>query len=72
MIARGDPGVPATPFEALLATTPTSAVESAAGAIHSGTVAKLLFTSGSTGVPKGVINTQGICAARRRLGGGPP
>ena len=51
VIARGDPGVPATPFDALLDTTPTSAVAAATAAAHPGTVAKLMFTSGSTGGP---------------------
>jgi feruloyl-CoA synthase len=68
VIARGDPGVSATPFEALLATTPTSAIKSAAGAVHSGTVAKLLFTSGSTGVPKAVINTHGMLCSTGQIG----
>jgi feruloyl-CoA synthase len=67
VIARGDPGVSATPFETLLATTPTSAVKSAAGAVHSRTVAKLLFTSGSTGVPKAVINTHGMLCSTEQI-----
>jgi feruloyl-CoA synthase len=57
VIARGDFDGRATFFNALVATTPTDAVESAGNAVNPDTVAKLLFTSGTTGVQKGVINT---------------
>jgi feruloyl-CoA synthase len=52
------PRRPATDFADLLATTPTAAVTAANRAVGPDTIAKFLYTSGSTGWPKGVINTE--------------
>jgi feruloyl-CoA synthase len=51
-----------TPLSDLIATEPTAAVETARDAVGHTTVAKYLFTSGSTGLPKGVPQTHGMMA----------
>ncbi|MPZ59551.1 MAG: AMP-binding protein [Rhizobiales bacterium] len=52
------PNRPATLFSELAATAPDPAVDAAHAQVGPDIIAKVLFTSGSTGMPKGVINTQ--------------
>lgn len=56
-------GLASTPWSELIATPVGAAVQASVDAITPDTVAKYLFTSGSTGVPKAVPITQGMLCA---------
>ncbi len=57
-----------TSFEALSATSATPAVDAAMAATGPDTIAKFLFTSGSTKMPKAVINTHRMwCANQQQM-----
>ena len=56
------------PWSELAATTPTDAIARSIAAIGPKTVGKFLFTSGSTGAPKAVINTQEMMCANIAMG----
>jgi feruloyl-CoA synthase len=58
---------PATAFADLFGTTPSDAVEQAHAKVGPDTIAKILFTSGSTGNPKGVINTQRMLCSNQAM-----
>jgi feruloyl-CoA synthase len=65
---RADSQKPTIAFDHILATPVTPAVQAAMQATDGDTVVKFLFTSGSTKLPKAVINTQRmICANQQQL-----
>ena len=54
-------------FAELLMTAPTAAVDAAHAAVGPDTIAKFLFTSGSTKLPKGVINTHRMLCSNQQM-----
>ncbi|MGH8722500.1 MAG: AMP-binding protein, partial [Burkholderiales bacterium] len=60
-------GATSTPVSKLLETNPGSTLEVAFSRLTPDTVAKILFTSGSTGAPKGVINTHRMLCANQQM-----
>jgi feruloyl-CoA synthase len=66
-VQRAPEGLPSVAFAELAATTVTPAVDAALAALTPDSVGKLLFTSGSTGMPKAVINTQRMMCANMAM-----
>ena len=64
---RAHPARATTAFSTLLETQPDAALERAHAAVGPDTIAKILFTSGSTGLPKGVINTQRMLCSNQAM-----
>jgi feruloyl-CoA synthase len=56
-----------TSFETLAATAPTAAVDGAHAAIQPDDIAKFLFSSGSTDIPKAVINTHRMICSNQQM-----
>jgi len=66
-VARSFEGIKSIAYADLAATPITSEVEQSIAKITPDTVGKLLFTSGSTGMPKAVINTQEMMCANAAM-----
>ena len=66
-VARSCEGIESIAFADLAATPVTKDVEQSIAKITPDTVGKLLFTSGSTGMPKAVINTQAMMCANAAM-----
>jgi len=60
-------GIPSLAYADLAATKVTDAVAESIAKITPDTIGKLLFTSGSTGMPKAVINTQRMMCANAAM-----
>lgn len=66
-VARPCDGIKSVSFAELAATPVTADVDASIAQITPQTVGKLLFTSGSTGMPKAVINTQEMMCANAAM-----
>ena len=67
LVKQGAPdSIASVRIEELLAVEPTPAVDAAFSAVGPDTIGKILFTSGSTGMPKGVINTQRMMCSNQQ------
>lgn len=63
----GLPGWPCTNFRDVQKTHVTPAVDEAYQNIAADTIAKFLFTSGSTSLPKAVVNTHGMLTSNQQM-----
>ncbi|GAB1617574.1 feruloyl-CoA synthase [Pseudomonas sp. NGC7] len=61
------PGRASTPFAELLATAAHPCADQAFAALRPHSLAKFLFTSGSTKLPKAVVTTQGMLCANQQM-----
>jgi feruloyl-CoA synthase len=67
-VDKAPPRMQSLPWSELVATRPTDVVARSIAAIEPSTAGKYLFTSGSTGMPKAVVNTQEMMCANIAMG----
>lgn len=68
IMGRGElEGRETTSFSEVLATQPAPGADEAFARLHDQSVAKFLFTSGSTKLPKAVVTTQGMLCANQQM-----